>query len=169
MSTPEPAEAGNPRGGRDLTGSLLELFKGLIAEGVLVPGSKLPAERDLAAMLGVSRSSLRQALKVLENLGVISQRVGSGTRLNPGAASILAEPLQFWILLDGITFAELVDARLIVEPKLAGLAAEKATKKDLDALQSAIAQMESPRATYLGTASFLDTAEPFAALHRGLS
>jgi GntR family transcriptional repressor for pyruvate dehydrogenase complex len=142
MSAPEPAAPGNQRGGRDLTGSLLELFKGLIAEGVLVPGSKLPAERDLAAMLGVSRSSLRQALKVLENMGVISQRVGSGTRLNPGAASILAEPLQFWILLDGITFGELVDARLIVEPKLAALAAEKATKQDLDALQSAIVQME---------------------------
>lgn len=125
-----------------LTGSLLQLFKRLIADGVLSPGDRLPPERELAELVGVSRSSLRPALKVLENLGIISQRVGSGTRLNPAAASILAEPLQFLILLDGITFQELMEARLIVEPELAARAAERATSEDQTALKGAIARME---------------------------
>jgi GntR family transcriptional repressor for pyruvate dehydrogenase complex len=125
-----------------LTGSLLQLFKRLIADGVLSPGDRLPPERELAELVGVSRSSLRPALKVLENLGIISQRVGSGTRLNPAAASILAEPLQFLILLDGITFQELMEARLIVEPELAARAAERATAEDQEALKRAISRME---------------------------
>lgn len=125
-----------------LTGSLLRLFKRLIADGVLSPGDRLPPERELAELLGVSRSSLRPALKVLENMGIISQRVGSGTRLNPAAATILAEPLQFLILLDGITFQELMEARLIVEPELAARAAERASTEDQEALKRAIARME---------------------------
>ncbi|MGH7574213.1 MAG: FadR/GntR family transcriptional regulator [Longimicrobiales bacterium] len=126
---------------KNLTGSLVALFKQLIAEGALAPGDRLPSERELAERVGVSRSSLRQALKVLEMMGVISQRVGSGTRLNPAAASILAEPLEFLILLDGITFHELMEARLIVEPELAARAAERATSADLEALERAIAAM----------------------------
>ena len=125
-----------------LTGSLLQLFKRLIADGVLAPGDRLPPERELAELVGVSRSSLRPALKVLENMGIISQRVGSGTRLNPAAASILAEPLHFLILLDGITFQELMEARLIVEPELAARAAERATSEDHEALKRAIERME---------------------------
>lgn len=128
--------------GKDLTASVLELFKRLIAEGVLSPGDRLPPERELAEMVGVSRSSLRQALKVLVNMGVITQRVGSGTRLNPAAATILTEPLQFLILLDGITFEELMEARLIVEPKLAARAAERATTDDIKAMKRAITRME---------------------------
>jgi GntR family transcriptional repressor for pyruvate dehydrogenase complex len=131
--------SGEPR--KDLTSSLLSLFKRLIADGSLSPGDRLPPERELAEMVGVSRSSLRQALKILENMGVLSQRVGSGTRLNPAASSILTEPLQFFILLDGITVHELMEARLIVEPELAARAAARATEEDLVALKSAIRTM----------------------------
>lgn len=126
-----------------LTGSLLELFKRLIAEGVIAPGDRLPPERELAELLGVSRSSLRPALKVLDNLGIISQRVGSGTRLNPAAATILAEPLHFLILLNGITFQELMEARLIVEPELAARAAERASPQHLEMMKASTAQMEA--------------------------
>lgn len=129
--------------GGDITESLLTLFKQLIAEGVLLPGDRLPPERELAEMVGVSRSSLRQALKVLASMGVISQKVGSGTRLNTVGASILSEPLRFLILLDGITFAELSEARLIVEPQLAAQAALKASPEDIRGLEEAIGRMES--------------------------
>lgn len=132
--------------GNDLTTSLLSLFKGLIADKVLSPGDRLPPERELAEMVGVSRSSLRQALKVLESMGIISQRVGSGTRLNPAAASILSRPLEFLILLDGITFQELMEARLIVEPKLAARAAERATREDQESLRAGIVRMEASAA-----------------------
>src|SRR5436189_2237024 len=56
----------------DVTARLIGVFKNLISEGALTPGGRLPAERDLAEKFGVRRASLRQALKVLEIMGVIS-------------------------------------------------------------------------------------------------
>lgn len=129
----------------NVTGSLIAVFKRLISEGSLLPGHRLPAERDLAEMFGVSRSSLRQALKVLETIGVISQRVGDGTYLNTAAASMLGEPMEFLILLEGISFQDLMEARLIVEPELAARAAARATAEDLAELQQALAAMEEGR------------------------
>jgi GntR family transcriptional repressor for pyruvate dehydrogenase complex len=133
----------------DITVRLIGIFKDLISEGSLAPGGRLPAERDLAGKFGVSRSSLRQALKVLEIMGVISQRVGDGTYLNIAAPSILSEPMEFLILLDGITFHELMEARLIVEPKLAARAAERATPEDVAELARIHAAMERNQADSL--------------------
>jgi GntR family transcriptional repressor for pyruvate dehydrogenase complex len=129
----------------DVTGRLIGIFKNLISEGALTPGGRLPAERDLADKFGVSRSSLRQALKVLEIMGVISQRVGDGTYLNAGAPSILSEPMEFLILLDGISFHELMEARLIVEPELAARAAARATAEDILDLSNVHSEMEKSK------------------------
>jgi GntR family transcriptional regulator, transcriptional repressor for pyruvate dehydrogenase complex len=129
-------------GKEDVTATLIGVFKRLISEGSLAPGHRLPSERELAEMFGVSRSSLRQALKVLEIMGVISQRVGDGTYLNTAAPSILAEPMEFLILLDGLSFHELMEARLIVEPELAARAAARATPEDVAELRQALAEME---------------------------
>src|SRR5215813_2214111 len=128
-------------GKEDLTATLIGVFKRLISEGSLAPGHRLPAERELAEMFGVSRSSLRQALKVLEIMGVISQRVGDGTYLNTAAPSILAEPMEFLILLDGLSFHELMEARLIVEPELAARAAARAAPEDLFFFRQATTEM----------------------------
>jgi GntR family transcriptional repressor for pyruvate dehydrogenase complex len=129
----------------DVTSTLIGVFKQLISEGSLAPGSRLPPERELAESFGVSRSSLRQALKVLEIMGVISQRVGDGTYLNIAAPSILSEPLEFLILLDGISFHELMEARLIVEPELAARAAARVTADDAAELSRALTAMETAR------------------------
>lgn len=126
----------------DLTAKLLATFKQLISEGTLVPGGRFPAERELASNLNVSRGSLRQVLKMLEIMGVVSQRVGDGTYLNAAAPSILAEPMEFLILLDGISFEELMEARLIVEPELAARAAARAAPEHLAALRQALHRME---------------------------
>src|SRR5215471_2361467 len=125
----------------DLTGRLLATFKQLISEGSLTPGARLPAERELASSLKVSRGSLRQVLKMLEVMGVVSQRVGDGTYLNAAAPSILAEPMEFLILLDGISMEELMDARLIVEPELAARAAARATPERIAALRESLGRM----------------------------
>lgn len=130
---------------RDVTRDVISTFKTLMAEGSLVPGQRLPAERDLSSSLRVSRSSLRQALKVLDIMGVISQRVGDGTYVNPSAVSILFEPLEFLILFDGITFHELMEARVIVEPELAARAAARATEKEVAVLGRTLAAMDENR------------------------
>lgn len=135
---PDSSLNGVPK--QDLTSQLLGRFKELISQGVLRPGAKLAAERDLARQFGVSRSSLRHALKVLQTMGVITQRVGDGTYLTTSAARTLSEPLQFLVLLDGITAFDLIETRLIVEPELAARAAERATAEDLATMCSTTAQ-----------------------------
>lgn len=129
----------------DLTGRLIANFKSLIGEGVFSPGCKLPPERELAQQFNVNRSSLRQALKVLQLMGVVTQHVGSGTYLSHSASNILREPMEFLILMGDITDEELFDARLIVESELAARAAGRATSEDLEALRQAIADLAASK------------------------
>src|SRR5262250_97170 len=100
-----------------VTARLLADIKLMMSTGDLPPGAKLPPERELAKKFGVNRGSLRQVLKVLEIMGVLTQRVGDGTYLSPSAESILKEPLDFLILLDDLSHHELFETRLIVEPE----------------------------------------------------
>ena len=127
----------------DVGAKLLATFKQLISNGALVPGRRLPAEREMASSLNVSRGSLRQVLKMLEIMGVVSQRVGDGTYLNAAAPAIFAEPMEFLILLDGVSFEELMDARLIVEPEIAARAASHATQEQVEALLRSLKQMQN--------------------------
>jgi GntR family transcriptional repressor for pyruvate dehydrogenase complex len=125
-----------------ITARLIGQIKHLIASGVISPGSKLPPERELAKEFGVNRASVRQVLKVLEIMGVLSQRVGDGTYLSRSAETILNEPLDFLVLLDDLSQHELFETRLILEPELAARAAERATAEDLSALRNAIFSLE---------------------------
>lgn len=126
----------------DLTWQLIDKFKQLISEGALGPGSKLPPERNLAKQLRVSRPSLRQALKVLTIMDVLSQRVGDGTYVNETATAVLQEPMEFLILLGNISHYELFEARLMMEPELAARAAERATAQDISTLQRILTSLE---------------------------
>ena len=128
-----------------VTAKLIANIKQLISRGQIAPGSRFPPERELAKEFGVNRASLRQALKVLEIMGVLTQRVGDGTYLSASAETILKEPLDFLILLDDLSHHELFETRLIVEPELAARAAERATAEDLAGLRQAIMAMERSR------------------------
>src|SRR5216683_8031134 len=137
-SRPKPADS-------RVTAQLISRIKKLISDGSVVPGSRFPPERKLAKEFGVNRASLRQALKVLEIMGVLTQRVGDGTYLSASAETILKEPLDFLILLDDLSHHELFETRLIVEPELAARAAERATAEDMAGLRQAIMAMERSR------------------------
>lgn len=134
-----------PQADTRVTAKLIEKIKRFIANGVIVPGGKFPPERELAKDFRVNRASLRQALKVLEIMGVLTQRVGDGTYLSASAESILNEPLDFLILLDDLSHHELLETRLIVEPELAARAAQRASAEDLIELRRAITAMETCR------------------------
>ncbi len=134
MST-QPALPGDKDG---VTNQLIARLKSLISEGVLTPGAKLPPERELAPAFGVSRSSLRHALKALEIMGVLTQRVGDGTYLAADAGAILQEPFELLMLIDAITLDDLLETRLIVEPELAARAAERATLEDLHKMSNTL-------------------------------
>jgi len=128
-----------------VTAKLISSIKQMISSGAIIPGAKFPPERELAKEFGVNRASLRQALKVLEIMGVLSQRVGDGTYLSASAESILKEPIDFLILLDDLSHHELLETRMIVEPELAARAAERATAEDLIGLRRAIVALENCR------------------------
>ncbi len=130
-------------GSDNLTNHLLASFKDLISRGALQPGEKLPPERELAQRFGVSRSSLRSALKVLDVMGVLTQRVGDGTYLSKSAGQALNRPLEFLVQLDRISAFELLETRLIVEPELAARAAERASGEEVAAIGTALDKMKS--------------------------
>ncbi|HEY1464390.1 MAG TPA: FadR/GntR family transcriptional regulator [Terriglobales bacterium] len=139
------ASSGDAKTDTRITATLIAKIKQLISKGEIEPGSKFPPERELAKEFGVNRASLRQALKVLEIMGVLTQRVGDGTYLSASAESILKEPLDFLVLLDDLSHYELFETRVIVEPELAARAAERATAEDLAGLRQAIMGMERSR------------------------
>lgn len=135
----------DPRG--DVTVRLIRQFKQLMRDGSLVPGCQLPPERELSQQFGVNRGSLRQALKVLQVMGVLRQRVGDGTYLSSDARSFFREPLDFLILLSGVSNEELFELRLLVEPELAALAAKRASAQERANMAAAVAGLECSQTT----------------------
>lgn len=130
-----------------VTAKLISQIKQMIADGTIAPGTKFPPERELAKDFGVNRASVRQVLKVLEMMGVLTQKVGDGTYLSNSAETILNEPLDFLVLLDDLSHHELFETRLIVEPELTARAAERATTEDLNALRNSISAMQNSKTT----------------------
>lgn len=107
------------------------------------PGAALPGERELAKRLGVSRPSVREALRTLERLGVLDVRHGSGTRAAASGEEVLRTPLAFLLALDRPSIQELHETRTLLEVHLAGRAAERRTDADLAALASALDDMRA--------------------------
>src|SRR3954451_19952488 len=99
----------------------------LISERQLKAGDRLPPERELAALMGVSRSSLREALRALAMLGVMEMRQGDGTYLTSLEPDALMRPVGLVLALSDGGLHELFEARKIVEPGLAALAAQRIT------------------------------------------
>lgn len=114
---------------------IAERLVSLIAERQLRPGDRLPSERDLAGAMQVSRATLREALRALSMLKIIEIRQGSGTFVTSLKPEMLVEHLDFVFALDDATFAELLEARAILEPQIAALAATHITDAELEALQ----------------------------------
>lgn len=111
---------------------------GLIADGTLPVGQRLPAERDLAARLGVSRPSLREALIALELQGLVAVRGGSGVVVVARAPSpAAAQPADRHSLFD------ILEARLAVEPQAAALAAARANSAQRKAIRAALAGLRA--------------------------
>src|SRR5215467_14297483 len=93
----------------------------------LQPGDKLPSERELAETLGVSRSSIRDAIRSLELMGLVEPRQGAGTIVCEVSAESLINPLTGLLVRQQQHISELLDFRKILEPALASRAASHAT------------------------------------------
>lgn len=113
----------------------VEQLRTKIEQGELVVGARLPSERDLCAELGISRVSLREALRVLQATGYVETRHGSGTFARLPEERSSSGPT--WIAHD-IHVEHLLEMRLVIEPDVAALAASRCTKQDIELMQTAI-------------------------------
>jgi GntR family transcriptional regulator, transcriptional repressor for pyruvate dehydrogenase complex len=102
----------------------------MIVDGLLKPGDKLPPERELAETFQVSRSSLRDAIRTLELIGLVEPRQGEGTVVCDLSAESLIHPLATMLLHKRELVSELLDLRRMIEPPLAARAATRATAEE---------------------------------------
>ncbi|MFN8505438.1 FadR/GntR family transcriptional regulator [Kouleothrix sp.] len=115
----------------------------LIRSKQLRPGDKLPAERELAEALGVSRPSLREGIRTLAYMNILSTRHGGGSYVASLAPESLVEHLDMLLSLDDATIFELLEARLLVEPELAAVAAERISPAQLEQVNSCLRAMQA--------------------------
>ena len=131
-----------------LTDQAIQKIKELIMSGEFTAGSKLPREQDLAAKLGLSRNSLREAVRALALIGVLDTRVGDGTYVTSLDADLLLTGLGFvGDLLDGSTLLEVHQVRRILEPVATGIAATRLTADDFAALEACLERMDAEEST----------------------
>lgn len=131
------------RSGAASTDQVVSYVRTRIESGALRPGDRLPAERELAVHIGVSRPTVRAGLKALAAIGVVQARRGSGTYIPDGPPALGSEPLSFLAALHGFSREEMYEARRILEVGAAGLAAERATSAQIEAIAGEVRKLFS--------------------------
>src|SRR5499433_1665707 len=107
----------------------------LIREGRFKAGDQLPSERELAETFRVSRTSVREALRALETQGLIISRTGMGNFVADLPVETLVAPLAKLLIEEKSALADIFELRKLIEPHIAALAAERATKSDIERLK----------------------------------
>ena len=114
-----------------------------VLNGSLKPGDQLPAERDLAKRLGVSRTAVREAVKTLREKGLVEAYSGRGTFITNGTSQAARQSFDLMVKIGQQEGSpHLVELRLILEPGIAALAAERIEEEHLTAMREAVAVMD---------------------------
>jgi len=108
----------------------------------LQPGDKLPSERELAELLRVSRSSIRDAIRSLELMGMVEPRQGAGTIVREISSDSLTNPLANAVKRKGELIGELLDFRMMLEPQLAARAATRVSDDDISEMEEILDRQE---------------------------
>src|SRR5438034_369144 len=124
--------------------SIARRIKKQISDGALLPGEKLPAERDMAQRYRTSRVSVREAYRSLEELGLLTIRRGAegGAFITDLDHGPVMRSLSLMLRLGKTTHEEITEARLLIEPPIARLAARRAHPGDLERLDYVVNQQE---------------------------
>lgn len=110
---------------------VIEAIREMLCKGEVKVGDRLPPEVELAASMGVSRNSVREALKVLAMAGVVESTPGKGTYVRPQAAEAVLQPDGILKLIRKASVEELMEVRLTLEVEAAGLAARRASEEEV--------------------------------------
>ena len=115
-----------------------------IRSGEFTPGERIPSEKVLAQEFGVSRTSLREAFKRLEQLGTISIHQGDGTYLNKNSQDeLIMNEIRLLFSFDNTNISEYLESRKMLEVKAAGLAAQRASLDDITKLHKLVTDFEN--------------------------
>jgi GntR family transcriptional repressor for pyruvate dehydrogenase complex len=139
MGRPKQIVTAIPR--TTLTAAAFEQLISHVVNGTWKAGDRIPPERDLCQQLGIARTSLREALKAMELVGMLDSRVGDGTFVCP-RSEFLSRPL-LWAFTgtDHTELQDIMEARTVIEENLAGFAAKRASAKDIAQIRDAVQAM----------------------------
>lgn len=126
-----------------ISDEIVEQIMALIAKGDLRPGQRLPSERDLCKNFNAGRSSLREALRCLSIVGVLTARVGEGTSVSMNGTKFLSKITEWRIITERHDIEDLMQARIALEGVSAANAASRGNKEDFDKLDGVISKMEA--------------------------
>ena len=132
---------------KKISEEIVKQIKQLISKGELKPGDRIPSERELSTMLGVSRPSVREAIMVLDAMGFLEARQGGGTYVRALTESSIMDPLAKLVeMRDPALLRSLAEVRMGLESWSAYLAAQRATDADITELRRLYAVMEKQAA-----------------------
>jgi GntR family transcriptional repressor for pyruvate dehydrogenase complex len=114
---------------------IISRIRSMVEKGDLIAGDRLPSERELSAAFKVSRPSVREALKTLQSHGYLEIRQGEGTFISRKPIGNFVEPLAAVILTEKEYQVQILEMRRWIEPQIASLAAERATKDEMSRLE----------------------------------
>ena len=121
---------------------VIEQIQESIFNGELKKGDKLPSERELSEQMRVSRTSIREALRVLETLGVVESKQGEGNFVCSNINKSLIEPLSLIFKLNNGTWMDVIELRQALELEAVRFASERITKKEEIELENIIIKIE---------------------------
>jgi GntR family transcriptional repressor for pyruvate dehydrogenase complex len=122
---------------------IVQQIEASVLDGTLKPGDQLPAERELAQRLGVSRTAVREAVKALREKGLVEAYSGRGTFVTDGTSQAARQSFDLMVKIgQQVGSPHLAELRLILEPGIAAIAAERVESEDLTAMREAVAVME---------------------------
>lgn len=113
-----------------------------IISGSLLPGDKLPTERELAEQLSISRNSIREGLRVLENIGIVQSTQGSGNYISQNFDETMADTLSFLYYVKGMDEKQVTEFRWMIEREALELASFRISEKECQTLQELLCQLD---------------------------
>lgn len=136
---------------RPLYDQIVEHFEQQVMGNLLRPGDRLPPERDLSERFHVSRTVVREAIKALHEKGLVGIRPGSGTYIVPVEGQAVLNSMTLYVKTQRVALHNLIEARHLLEPEIAALAAQRAEAEDLEKMHQLLEEMDQ----------HLDSAEEF--------
>lgn len=142
---PHMAEVGpkiRPIEKTSISDEIVEQILALIAKGDLKPGQRLPSERELCKKFNAGRSSLREALRCLSIVGVLTARVGEGTTVTMNGRKFMGKIVEWRFITEKHDIEDLMQARIALEGVSASNAASRGTEEDFAKLNLVLSKME---------------------------